>query len=70
MASKRTCGKCLFFSKINWNDKPNSTSFGRNGLCDKYDYNVFSDGTYACWCPGYKKKKYVRERRLKWDGYQ
>lgn len=57
----KTCGKCRYFQKINWNDRPGVSVFGRNGLCKKYDYNVVSDGSYASVCPGYKKKKYKRK---------
>jgi hypothetical protein len=57
-----TCGKCEYFTKVNWNDRPRSLCFGRNGLCEKYDYNVCSDGTYARICKGYKHKRYKREK--------
>jgi len=60
----KRCGQCEFFLKIKWNDNAKSSlpSKKRNGICEKYDYNVLSDGTYASICKGYKKKKY--ERRL------
>lgn len=58
MASNKTCGKCQFYLKVNWNDYPRSIAFGRNGICKKYDYNIKSDGTYAQRCHGYKPKKY------------
>jgi len=64
MASGRTCGKCMYFCKINWNDSPGSIGFGRNGICEKYDYNVYSDGTYAQKCKGYDGKKY---KRTEWE---
>ena len=60
MPSGKTCGKCVFFLKINWNDKPKGLAFGRNGLCEKYDYNVMSDGTYAQKCRGYTGKRFKR----------
>jgi len=49
MSSNKTCGKCTYFLKVNWSDPPGSlgSRSGRNGLCEKYDYNVSSDGTYA-----------------------
>ena len=58
MASNKTCGKCRFFSKVDWNDRPGSLADGRNGLCAKYDYNINSDGTYAQKCLGYKANKF------------
>jgi len=63
MASGKTCGKCEFFLKVKWNDRPRALSCSRNGLCKKYDYNVCSDGTYAQRCNGYKHKKYNRLRK-------
>lgn len=62
MAKSRTCGKCIFFIKVNWHDGPKEHlhCFGRNGLCEKYDYNVRSDGTYAAKCKGFKKINYKR----------
>jgi len=57
----RTCGRCVNFIKVNWNDKPRS--MGRNGLCDKYDYNINSDSTYATQCKGFKKKAWIRKKR-------
>lgn len=60
MASGKTCGKCEFFLKVQWNDKPGSLVYGRNGICEKYDYNAVSDSTYAQQCKGYKHKQYKR----------
>ena len=59
MAFGKTCGKCIYFQKINFNDK--SIFYRRNGICEMYDYNVCSDGTYAQKCKGYKAKKYNRK---------
>lgn len=60
MATGRACGKCRYFIKVNWQDKPGGLAKGRNGLCGKYDYNVMADGTFATGCIGYKTKKYSR----------
>lgn len=62
MPTSRTCGKCKFFLKANWNDSPGDIHFGRNGICDKYDYNVVSDGSYAVSCDGYSGKRYNRDK--------
>ena len=58
MSFGKTCGKCKYFLKINFNDKP--TFYQRNGICEKYDYNICSDGTYAQKCSGYTGKRYNR----------
>jgi len=60
MSTGKTCGGCQYFSKVNWNDRPDSITFGRNGLCEKYDYNVGSDSSYAKNCQGYKGKRFKR----------
>lgn len=60
MSSGKTCGKCKYFLKINFNDKP--TFRQRNGICEKYDYNICSDGTYAQKCSGYTGKRYIRHK--------
>ena len=50
----RKCGNCSFFVRIkDWGG-------GRNGLCNKFDYNVHSDSSYAKSCNGYKAVKYIR----------
>ena len=50
----RRCGNCAFFVRIkDWGGS-------RNGLCDKFDYNVHSDGAYAKSCKSYKSIKYTR----------
>ena len=60
MAAGKTCGRCEFFRKVNWNDRPGSICFGRNGLCEKNDYNICSDSTYAQKCKYYEHRKYNR----------
>jgi len=58
MASGKTCGRCQYFLKVKgWGNT-------RNGLCEKYDYNVNSDGTYAQKCDGYKSIKYKRRAKI------
>jgi hypothetical protein len=50
----RTCGNCKHFIRIkNWGS-------GRNGMCDKLDYNVHADGHFAKGCEKYQSKKYQR----------
>lgn len=58
----KTCDKCEYFLKVNWNDKTDSFIPHRNGMCKKYDYNVEMDSNYAEKCNGYKQKKYRREQ--------
>ena len=62
MSFGKTCGKCKNFLKVNWHDSPNDEALGQNGICERYDYNVRSDGTYAQSCLGYKGKRYVRPK--------
>jgi hypothetical protein len=55
MRSKR-CGNCTFFVRIkDWGGT-------RNGLCDKFDYNVHADSTYAKTCKGYAALQYKRQK--------
>lgn len=55
----RKCGNCAFFVRIKfWGGT-------RNGLCDKFDYNVHSDSSYAKSCKGYKSIKYIRVKANK-----
>ena len=54
----RTCGNCVYFTRVkDWGS-------GRNGLCDKFDYNCHTDSTYAKKCKGYKALKYKRKRPI------
>jgi hypothetical protein len=50
----RKCGNCTFFVRIK------SWGGTRNGFCNKLDYNVNSDSSYAKSCRGYKSIKYIR----------
>jgi len=56
MPTGRVCGNCFYFVRIK------KYGNGRNGICDKTDYNCRSDGSYAKKCKFYKSKKYKRER--------
>ena len=52
----KTCGNCKYFIRIQkWGR-------GRNGLCDKTDYNCHSDSSYAKDCKYYRAKRYERTK--------
>jgi hypothetical protein len=58
MRSKR-CGNCQHFVRIKgWGR-------WRNGLCDKLDFNLKADSSYAQSCKLYKGKRHSRPARLK-----
>jgi hypothetical protein len=62
----KTCGRCLYFIKVRWNDNPREHShcFGRNGICEITDFNVMSDSGYAKRCKYYKHRKYDRLKKV------
>lgn len=55
MPTGRVCGGCLYFVRIR------SFGRGRNGICDKYDYNCSTDSSYAKKCESYRPLKYKRD---------
>ena len=58
MPTGKTCGNCARFIRIK---SHNFQGFGRNGICDLYDYNCHSDSTYAQFCKKYKKHNKIKE---------
>jgi len=53
--SSKSCGQCGLFIRIK------SLGGKRAGICDKYDYNLKSDSTYAKRCKSFSAKKYNRK---------